>query len=64
LVKNYNLIIYTNLCGSLSLKQSGMRSIPPRALNSTDFPSITGDPAAGPMFPSPKIAVPFVMIAA
>ena len=38
-------------------------SMPANFLNRTPFPSITGFPASGPMFPRPKIAVPFVMTA-
>ena len=60
----YHLIILTNLCGSFSLRQIGIRSIPPKALNSTDLPSITGEPAEGPILPKPRIAVPFVIMAA
>jgi len=32
-------------------------------LNSKDFPSITGRPAEGPIFPYPRTAVPSVTIA-
>ena len=38
-------------------------SIPANFLKRTPFPSITGFPASGPMFPSPRIAVPLVMTA-
>lgn len=43
--------------------QNGMTSTSPRTLKSNDFPSMTGRPATGPMFPNPKIAVPSVTIA-
>jgi hypothetical protein len=32
-------------------------------LKSKDFPSITGSPATGPIFPKPKMAVPSLTIA-
>lgn len=43
--------------------QNGMTSTSPRTLNNKAFPSMTGRPATGPMFPRPKIAVPSVTIA-
>ena len=48
---------------SLLRTQSGMASTPPKALNRTHFPSITGIPASGPMSPRPRIAVPSVTTA-
>lgn len=44
--------------------QKGITSTPPSYLKRSDFPSITGKPADGPMFPRPNIAVPSVTIAA
>jgi hypothetical protein len=32
-------------------------------LNNSDLPSITGNPAVGPIFPNPSIAVPSETIA-
>lgn len=52
------------MCGSFSFKHIGIKSIPPSALKSTDLPSITGEPAEGPILPRPKMAVPLVIIAA
>lgn len=43
--------------------QNGTISTSPKHLNNKDFPSITGIPAMGPIFPRPKIAVPSVTIA-
>lgn len=43
--------------------QKGTTSTSPSTLKSNDFPSITGSPATGPIFPNPKIAVPSVTIA-
>ena len=43
--------------------QKGTTSTSPKTLKSNDFPSITGNPATGPIFPNPKIAVPSVTIA-
>lgn len=43
--------------------QKGTISTSPRVLNNNDFPSMTGNPATGPIFPNPKIAVPSVTIA-
>jgi len=47
----------------LSLIQTGTTYTSPNNLNSNDFPSITGSPAEGPMFPNPNTAVPSVTIA-
>jgi len=52
-----------NFLGSFSRKHKGIILIPPRSLNKTDFPSITGRPAADPISPNPRIAVPLVIIA-
>ena len=35
----------------------------PNALNNTHLPSITGIPASGPIFPSPKTALPSLITA-
>ena len=43
--------------------QRGTASIPPRYLNSSAFPSITGRPASGPMSPSPSTREPSETIA-
>ena len=43
--------------------QNGTTSTSPKHLNNNDFPSITGSPATGPIFPNPNIAVPSVTIA-
>ena len=45
-------------CGSFVSMQRGTASTPANFLKRTHFPSITGKPAAGPMSPSPKTAVP------
>ena len=37
--------------------------MPPKVLNRTHLPSITGIPASGPMSPRPSTAVPSVMTA-
>ena len=37
--------------------------VPPKYLNNTLLPSITGIPANAPILPKPKTAVPFVIIA-
>jgi hypothetical protein len=47
----------------LGYMQKGTTSTSPKTLKIRDFPSITGRPATGPMFPSPRIAVPSVTIA-
>ena len=44
--------------GSFVSMQSGTASTPANFLKRTHFPSITGSPAAGPMSPSPRTAVP------
>ena len=43
--------------------QTGTTSTSPNNLKSKDFPSITGNPAVGPILPKPNIAVPSVTIA-
>ncbi len=48
---------------SVVSRQIGTASTPPNCLKSTDLPSITGIAACGPMSPSPRTAVPSVMIA-
>jgi len=42
--------------------QKGTTSTLPKSLKSKDFPSITGNPAIGPIFPNPRIDVPSVTI--
>ncbi len=42
---------------------TGTASTPPKCLNSTAFPSMTGMAASGPMSPRPSTAVPSVMTA-
>jgi len=37
--------------------------VPPKVLNSNDFPYMTGNPALGPISPNPRIAVASVTIA-
>ncbi len=44
-------------------KHIGNASIPANDLNIAAFPSITGNAASGPMFPSPKTALPSVITA-
>lgn len=41
----------------------GTTSTSPNNLNNSDFPSMTGRPALGPILPYPKTAVPSVTIA-
>ena len=43
--------------------QIGITSTFPSTLKRTDFPSITGNPASGPIDPKPRIAVPSETIA-
>ena len=47
----------------LGLIQAGTTYTSPKSLKRRDFPSITGNPAIGPIFPYPRIAVPSVTIA-
>jgi len=49
--------------GSFVFRQIGKASTPPRNLNSSDLPSMTGSPASGPMSPRPRTRVPSVTIA-
>ena len=49
--------------GSLVSRHIGNASTPAKVLNRTALPSITGIPAAGPMSPSPRTAVPLVTTA-
>ena len=51
------------LSTSNSCKHKGHILVPPKYLNSTLFPSITGIPLKAPIFPKPRIAVPLVIIA-
>ena len=48
---------------SVVSRQIGTASTPPKALNRTALPSITGIAAAGPMSPRPSTAVPSVTTA-
>ena len=45
--------------GVFASMQTGKASTPPKRLNSTDLPSMTGSDAVAPMLPRPKTAVPF-----
>jgi len=42
---------------------NGIASTPPKYLNISAFPSITGSDASGPMFPSPRTLLPLVITA-
>ena len=55
--------VWTNSSTSLVFTHRGKASTPPKVLNSTHLPSITGIPASGPMSPSPKTAEPSVITA-
>ena len=55
--------VWTNSSTSLVLTHRGNASMPPKVLNRTHLPSITGIPASGPMSPRPSTAVPSVMTA-
>ncbi len=58
-----NLTALTISSGSLVSRHIGNASTPANALNKTAFPSMTGRPAAAPMSPNPKTAVPLVTTA-
>ena len=47
----------------LGYMQKGTTSTSPKTLKRSDFPSITGRPATGPILPKPKMAVPSVTMA-
>ena len=49
--------------GSFVARGMGKASTPPRYLNNRAFPSMTGNPASGPMSPRPRTRVPSVTIA-
>lgn len=53
-------MVFTISSTSLLRIQSGNASTPPKDLNSTHLPSITGIAASGPISPSPSTAVPSV----
>ena len=55
--------VFTISSTSLLLTHNGKASTSANALNKTHFPSITGIPASGPMFPSPRTALPSVTTA-
>ena len=55
--------VFTISSTSFERMHKGMASTPPKALNSTHFPSMTGMPASGPISPSPSTAVPSVTTA-
>ena len=55
--------VFTISSTSRLLMQRGTASTPPKALNSTHLPSITGIPASAPMSPRPSTAVPSVTTA-
>src|SRR5512136_518619 len=46
------------LSGSFVPRHRGKASTPPRYLNRSDLPSMTGMPASGPMSPRPRTLVP------
>ena len=52
-----------NFSGSLASISISKTSIPAKILNNNALPSITGFEASGPISPSPKTAVPFVITA-
>ena len=52
-----NFTTSMNLSGFLESIIIGTASTPPKCLNSRDFPSITGNPARGPISPSPSMRV-------
>ena len=52
----------TNSAGSFSLTSMSKASMFANFLNRTDLPSMTGFAASGPMSPSPRTAVPLVII--
>ena len=58
-----NNAIFLILFTSCVFKHNGIASTSPSSLNKTAFPSITGSPAVGPMFPKPKMALPSEIIA-
>jgi hypothetical protein len=43
--------------------QTGTILVPPKVLKRRDFPSITGNPALGPISPNPRMAVASVTMA-
>src|SRR5207244_9355828 len=49
--------------GSFVASGIGNASTPPRYLNNRDLPSMTGNPASGPMSPRPRTRVPSVTMA-
>ena len=53
----------TNLSTSVSLTSISNTSMSAKILKSKPFPSITGFDASGPIFPSPKTAVPLLITA-
>ena len=55
--------VRTNSSVSWVSTQMGKASTSPNSLNSAHLPSITGMPAAGPMSPRPRMAVPSVITA-
>ena len=57
------LTVSINFSGSLASTSISKTSIPANILNKSAFPSITGFEASGPISPSPKTAVPFVITA-
>ncbi len=57
------VMVFTISSTSLLLMQRGKASTPPKVLNRTHLPSMTGIPASGPISPSPSTAVPSVTTA-
>ncbi len=53
----------TTRSGCRSCSRMGTADSPTRSAKSAALPSMTGRPASGPMLPSPRTAVPFVMTA-
>ncbi|OAA84183.1 hypothetical protein WX45_01819 [Clostridium ljungdahlii DSM 13528] len=57
------LIVFTISSGSVESTHIGIAFTFANLLSNNAFPSTTGRPAAGPIFPSPNTAVPFVTTA-
>ena len=65
MIANDGAILWTydiTLSTFFSWMQTGQIFVPPKYLNKTLFPSITGIPAKAPISPKPRIAVPLVII--
>ena len=57
------MMVATTLSASRVLSRIGTPLRSTSSANSAALPSMTGRPAAAPMLPSPRMAVPLVMIA-